>query len=457
MLGELPLPDDALYGIHSLRAKNNFRLNYRQTNPLLIRAVIVVKKAAAQTWEKIEKDISRDENKAKKFGAIAAACDALLSEAGDSEMFNGAFITDALQGGAGTSTNMNVNEVIANLALRMSGEKPGSYGVIHPLDDVNRGQSTNDVYPTALRIASILLLRDLSESCARLQESLQVKENEYDAIKKLGRTELMDAVPVTLGSEFGSYAQSIARDRWRLYKVEERLRQVNIGGAAVGRLDSNDRERRTLHQKYQAVIIEKLRELTGIGLALSEYPMDITQNADVFVEASGLLKALSVNLLKIAGDFRLMNSGPAGGIGEIALAPVQAGSTIMPGKVNPVIAEMTMQAAIKAQANDYSICAAASRGEFELNAFLPLIADALLESLCLLDRAVFLFRTKCVETLSPNIERCKTNLEAAPSFAAAYAPIIGYDAVSRIMAECSGDTEKIRSKLHDAVQAGQPK
>lgn len=456
IIGELALPDGALYGINSLRAKNNFALNYRKTNPHLIRAIVTVKKAAALTWAGLERNRLTGEGEAKdaafagakKFDAIVSACDELLSAPDDSELFSDAFVTDALQGGAGTSTNMNVNEVIANLALRSQGKDSGSYHLIHPLDDVNRGQSTNDVYPTALRIASILSLRSLSDSCAKLQESLQKKENEYDGIKKLGRTELMDAVPVTLGSEFGAYAQGIARDRWRLYKIEERLRQVNIGGAAVGLMDTKDRERRTLHHKYQAGVIEKLRELTGIGLALSEYPMDITQNNDVFVEVSGLLKALSVNLLKIAGDFRLMNSGPAGGIGELRLAPMQAGSTIMPGKVNPVIAEMTMQAALKVQANDYSICAAASRGEFELNAFLPLIADALLESLSLLERTVFLFRTKCVETLTANLERCKSNLEAAPYFAAAYAPLIGYDTVGRIIADSPGcNANEILEKL----------
>ncbi|MDR0662699.1 MAG: aspartate ammonia-lyase, partial [Spirochaetaceae bacterium] len=324
ILGELELPDDALYGIHSLRARDNFALHYKRVNPRLIRAIVTVKKAAALTWSDIEKNHLNSEAGAKKFNAIAAACEEILFWDDDSATFCGAFITDAMQGGAGTSTNMNVNEVVSNLALLGLGEAAGSYNVIHPLDDVNRGQSTNDVYPTALRIASILLLRDLSDSCAKLQESLQKKENEYDGIKKLGRTELMDAVPVTLGAEFGAYAQGIARDRWRLYKVEERLRQVNIGGTAVGLLDSKDRKRRALHQQYQFGVIEKLRELTGIGLALSEYPMDITQNNDVFVEVSGLLKALSVNLLKIAGDFRLMNSGPSGGIGELRLAPVQA-------------------------------------------------------------------------------------------------------------------------------------
>jgi aspartate ammonia-lyase len=352
---------------------------------------------------------------------------------------------------------MNVNEAIANIALQMLGEKCGAYHIIHPLDDINRGQSTNDVYPTALRIASILLLRRLSDSCAALQEALQKKENEFDTVKKIGRTELMDAVPVTLGQEFGSYAQAIARDRWRLYKVEERLRQVNIGGAAVGITENLDAERHSAHQQYQFGIIERLRELTGVGLASAEYPMDITQNNDVFVEVSGLLKALSVNLCKIAGDFRLMNSGPAGGLCEIHLAPMQAGSTIMPGKINPVIPEMTIQAAIKVQSNDYCISAAASRGEFELNAFLPLIADSILESLSLLDKTVTIFRTKCVETLKPDIERCALNLESSYSFAASFVPLLGYDTVSRIIAEHrishNASAEQIRSALEAALGA----
>jgi aspartate ammonia-lyase len=290
------------------------------------------------------------------------------------------------------------------------------------------------VYPTALRIASILLIRELSASCAALQEVLQQKENEFDGIAKLGRTELMDAVPVTLGSEFGAWAQAIGRDRWRLYKAEERLRQVNIGGAAVGLTPARESRARAAHQRYAAAIIEKLRELTGIGLAAAEYPMDITQNNDVFVEVSGLLKALSANLMKIAGDIRLMASGPAGGLGELRLAPLQAGSTIMPGKVNPVIPEMAMQAAMRVQANDLAVTLAASRGEFELNAFLPLIADAFLESLSLLRRACDLLREKCVLTLEADEARCAAHLDSSTAFAASYTAALGYDEVARIIA-----------------------
>ncbi|MDR1985965.1 MAG: aspartate ammonia-lyase [Treponema sp.] len=442
-LGELALRDDALYGIQTLRAQDNFALGYKKTHPQLIRAMILVKKAAALTYGSLEPE------QAKPYQAIVSACDRLLAgEAADM------FILEALQGGAGTSTNMNVNEVVANLALRILGKAPGAYETVHPLDTVNRGQSTNDVYPTALRIAGITLLRDLSGSCAKLQEALQKKELDFEGIHKLGRTELMDAVPVTLGSEFGAYAQAIARDRWRLYKIEERLRQINLGGTAVGlyrsrkdRKDRKDGEKPQGERKYRFRVMETLRELTGIGLAAAEYPMDITQNNDVFVEVSGLLKALAVNLMKIAGDLRLMNSGPWGGLGEIKLAPLQMGSTIMPGKVNPVIPEMIIQTAIRVQANDYAITMAASQGEFELNPFLPLIADALLESLSLLNRGVGLFRTKCIELLTPNPERCAAHLNASYAFAAAWAPQLGYDKVSAIIADCRGDPELIKKAL----------
>lgn len=430
-IGEILLEDEKLYGIQTARAAENFKLDYKKTNLQLIYAIVTIKKAAAITYRKL--GIGRD----GIYEAMESACDMILQGKADE-----AFITDALQGGAGTSSNMNVNEVIANLTLLKLGFKKGDYHIVHPLDDVNRGQSTNDVYPTALRIAAIKMLRKLSESCAKLQQAMQIKENEFDNISKLGRTELMDAVPITLGQEFGSYAQAIARDRWRLYKVEERLRQVNIGGTAVGA--GNNAER-----KYRFGIIEELRELTGIGLAAAEYPMDITQNNDVFVEVSGLMKALAVNLMKISNDLRLMNSGPKGGLSEITLEPMQMGSTIMPGKVNPVIPEMIMQVSMKVMANDFAIGAAASHGEFELNAFLPLIADALLESLTLLTNAAELFRTKCIELIKPNAERCRELLELSYAFATAYTPFLGYDKVCEIIEKSGGSPNKAKEMLDD--------
>jgi aspartate ammonia-lyase len=436
-IGEMRLPDDALYGLQSARARDNFPLSYKKVNRRLIHAIVKIKKAAAITYEKL--GAGRD----GVYRAIIEACEAVLSGGAGPE--DEIFITDALQGGAGTSTNMNVNEVLANLALRLMGRPCGEYETVHPLDDVNRGQSTNDVYPTALRIAAIESLRELSGACAKLQESLQRRENEFDSVPKLGRTELMDAVPVTLGSEFGAFAQAIARDRWRLYKIEERLRQTNIGGTAVG-LSGNAGKR------YRFLIIEELRKITGIGLAASEYPMDLTQNNDVFVEVSGLLKALAVNLMKISNDLRMMNSGPLGGLGEIKLAPVQTGSTIMPGKSNPVIPEMVMQAAMKVIAGDAAVTAAALHGEFELNAFLPLIADTLLENLALLERAVTIFREKCADTLSANIERCKALLENSNAFASEYVPLLGYDAVARIIDENGGEARSIREALARAAE-----
>lgn len=429
LIGEMQLEDDILYGIQTARAAKNFALQYKKTNLQLIYAIVTVKKAAALTYKKL------GIGNGQVYEAISQSCDEVLSG-----KLEDIFVTDALQGGAGTSAHMNVNEVIANLALQRLGYKYGRYDVVHPLDDVNRGQSTNDVYPTALRITAIQMLRKLSDSCAALQQALQEKENEFDTIKKLGRTELMDAVPVTLGQEFGSYAQAVARDRWRLYKVEERLRQVNLGGTAVGGGDNAER-------KYKFEVIEKLRELTGIGLAAAEYPIDITQNNDVFVEVSGLLKALAVNLMKISNDLRLMNSGPRGGLSEVILAPVQMGSTIMPGKVNPVIPEMVVQVCMKVMANDYAITMAAAHGEFELNAFLPLIADALLENLKLLTNAAELFRVKCIEVIRPDEKRCLQLLERSYAFATAYTPALGYDKVSDIIKKSKGDPQKAKDML----------
>jgi aspartate ammonia-lyase len=438
--GKVEIPDSAMWDIQTQRACSNFALDYKKVNLKLVYSIVKIKKAAAITHEKFYSGLQKNSLKRDLYRAIVAACDKILAGEADNQ-----FVVDALQGGAGTSTNMNVNEVTANIALGILGKQPGSFDVIHPLDDVNRGQSTNDVYPTALRIAAIELLRELSSSCAKLQEELQKKENEFEDIKKLGRTELMDAIPVTLGAEFGAYAQAISRDRWRLYKIEERLRQVNLGGAAVGLAGKEEKQ-------FRISVIEKLRELTGIGLAAAEYPMDLTQNNDVFVEVSGLLKALAVNVVKIANDLRLMNSGPRGGIGEIRLAPVQKGSTIMPGKVNPVIAEMVIQAGIKVFANDYAVTEAASRGEFELNAFSPIIADSILESLSILNKAVLIFCTKCIHTVAPDKERCELLLNNSFAFAPAYIGRLGYDNVNKIIMENRNSPEKAKEILEKLLQ-----
>lgn len=424
-IGEINL-DNQMYGINTARALINFSISENKVNMKMIYAIVHVKKAAAMAY----KELGMLE--LEKADAIINACNTILSGSVDI-----AFPTNALQGGAGTSTNMNVNEVIANIALKNCDKDYGDYDYINPLDHVNKGQSTNDVYPTALRIASIYAVRNLSEECAKLQESLQKKENEFANVIKLGRTELMDALPISLGQEFGSFAQAIARDRWRIYKVEERLRSINLGGTAVG-TGSN------ANKKYMYKVTDILREITGIGLARAEYPMDLTQNNDVFVEVSGLLKALAVNLMKISTDLRLMNSGPFGGFSEIKLEELQAGSTIMPGKVNPVIPEMITQVAIKVMANDTAITMCAASGNFELNAFLPLIAESILESLDLLTNAIPIFRTKCIDTVKANEENCKKHLENSLVMITSLVPIIGYDQAAKIAKECENDPRRIK-------------
>ena len=403
------------------KACENFHLNHHTVHSSLIQSMITVKQAAITAM----KQFSLIEE--TKADAILKACDFFLS-GNDMSMFP----TNPLQGGAGTSTNMNVNEALAQKAMELC---PSS-GLIHPLDDVNRFQSTNDVYPTALRIASILWIRELSKEVSMLQESLQEKEHAFSSIRKIGRTQLMDAVPITLGNEFGSYAQAIARDRWRIYKVEERLRQINLGGTAVGTGNNANR-------KYTFLVIEILRDLTDIGLSRAEYPMDLTQNQDVFVEVSGLLKGLAVNLMKISNDLRLMNSNP---YGEIHLKPMQKGSTIMPGKVNPVIPEMISQVAIQVVGNDCAISYAAMSGQFELNAFLPLIADNLLNSLELLTNGVRIFREKCIETLIADKDGCKNHLLSVTAAVTALVPLIGYEK-AEALAQNSGNDFSLLKKL----------
>ncbi|WP_088187022.1 aspartate ammonia-lyase [Desulfosporosinus sp. FKA] len=430
-IGEREIPELSYYGVNTKRALENFDLGTRSVNRKLIYEIALIKKAAAMVNHRLKK-LTKD-----KAQAIIKACEEIIEGKFDQE-----FVVNALQGGAGTSTNMNVNEVAANRAIEILGGKKGDYHLIHPLNDVNMSQSTNDVYPTALRIAAIRLLRRLSYSLADLQEALQKKENEFSDVLKLGRTELMDALPMMLGQEFGAYAKGIERDRWRVYKGEERLRQINLGGTAIGTGMNASHD-------YIFMITDTIQELTGLGLARSDYPIDITQNNDVFVEVSGLLKACSTNLLKISNDLRLMASGPKGGLGEIELPQRQAGSTIMPGKVNPVIAEMIGQVAMKVMANDYAITLAASSGQLELNAFMPLIAESLLESLELLNQGVIIFREKCIEGIQAQKEKCQANLERSTALAAALVHHIGYDRASELAGKALRENKSIGDVLKE--------
>ncbi len=435
LLGQKQIPADALWGIHTARAVENFPLSGRPIHPELIKAYGEVKLACAQT--NIQLGFWKENP--KKAAAIEKACFEMSQG-----LLNEHIIVDALQGGAGTSTNMNVNEVAANRALQILEEKPGSCDIISPLDDINLHQSTNDTYPTALKVASIRLLRLLEQSVLELQETFQQKEKEFAHIVKIGRTQLQDAVLTTLGREMSAYAEAFNRDRWRIYKCEERLRVVNLGGTAIG-------TGLGAPKKFIFRVTDRLRENTGIGLARSENLIDGTQNADVFVEVSGILKACASNLYKISNDLRLMSSGPDAGLNEINLPAKQAGSSIMPGKVNPVIPEAVSQAALTVFGNDQTLTQACSAGNLELNQFMPLVAHALLENLFLLNNACKIFKENCVIGITANAEICKKNVENSTAALTALVPQIGYSVAAKI-AEISRN-EKISLK-EAAVKEG---
>ncbi|RPI58269.1 MAG: aspartate ammonia-lyase, partial [Planctomycetaceae bacterium] len=366
------------------------------------------------------------------FPAIERACSEMMEG-----MLDEHIVVDALQGGAGTSTNMNVNEVLANRALQILGRPLGDYATVDPLDDINLHQSTNDTYPTALRVAAIGLLRKLERQVVALLEEFQRKEKAFADVVKIGRTQLQDAVLTTLGREMSAYAEAFARDRWRIYKCEERLRTVNLGGTAIGTGLGAPRQ-------FIFRATEHLRDITGMGLARAENLVEATQNADVFVEVSGILKALASNLLKISNDLRLLSSGPDGGLGEIRLPARQAGSSIMPGKVNPVIPEAVAQAAMMVMANDQAITQAASMGCLELNPFMPLIADCLLTSLDLLTNACSIFRSLCVEGISADEARCRSHVHASTAVVTSLVEALGYDKATEIAELAKQQSKTVR-------------
>lgn len=344
------------------------------------------------------------------------------------------------QGGAGTSTNMNVNEVIANVGLKVLGKKLGEYNIIHPINHVNLHQSTNDTFPTAIKIACIKEIRNLAKEYATLQKSFQAKESEYGSVLKLARTEYMDALPMLTGQMFGAYAEAVSRDRWRIYKVEERLRTINIGGTAIG-------TGLNAPLKYTYMMTSLLQDTTNIGLSRAESLIDNTQNLDSFCEVSSLLKVAAATLIKISNDLRFLASGPGGGIGEIILCDNQVGSSIMPGKVNPVILEMVIQNANKIITNDLLITNLVAGGNLELNAFMPMIGETLLESLTLLKNTVKKFNDKCVKNLKVDKERSLENLNKSASLITPLISIIGYDKASEIVKIALSNKKNIKEIL----------
>lgn len=426
LIGEIEIPAEAYWGAHTQRALRNFTISRDRINPTLIKAFAAVKEAAARA------NLELGYLEPEMASALLTACGE-LREGRHLDHFP----LDAIQGGAGTSTNMNVNEVLANRTLVLMGREKGNYQTVSPYDHVNLHQSTNDVYPTALRVAALWLLQPLSESFAVLQEAIQEKEAQFAGIVKLGRTQLQDAVPVTLGQEMSAWAQAISRDRWRLYKVEERLRQVPLGGTAVG-------TGLNAPLKYVYLANDKLRQIAGSGIARAENMIDGIQNLDVFVEVSGLMKSAAVNLMKIANDIRLLSSGPVGGLAEISIPAVQPGSSIMPGKVNPVIPEMVNQVAMRVIANDQIITTAASMGQLELNPFIPAVAHHLLDSMEIMTNGVHIFTTHCIRGIQANSGRCQEVLERSVGVVTALTPYLGYTRAQEIYVRATNEGRTVR-------------
>jgi aspartate ammonia-lyase len=428
LLGEARIPKDVYWGIHTFRAITNFKLSGQSVSMQLVRALAEVKKACCETNRELG---YLDQTVAD---AISTACDEIISGEWADQ-----FPVDALQGGAGTSTNMNINEVIANRALELMGFEKGDYSHCHPLEHVNLHQSTNDVYPTALKIAAIEGVKLLSDAIASLQGELQCKEKQWASIVTTGRTELQDAVPITLGSQFASFADAVARDRWRTFKCEERLRVVNIGGTAVGTGLAAPR-------KYIFLVNEKLRQITGYGITRGENLMDQTANADVFVEVSGILSAYSSTLIKVCNDLRVLHF-----LKEISIPAFQAGSSVMPGKVNPVILEAVISSGIQVESNHTTIANCASRGTFQINEFLPLITMALLQSLNLLTNASKSL-AKMVAVTEANPQVCNSHAFESTTLITAFLPYLGYRKAEELVLEFTGSSQKdFRSFLEDRL------
>ncbi|MFD6171647.1 aspartate ammonia-lyase [Streptomyces coeruleorubidus] len=412
LVGDKEVTADAYYGVHTVRAVENFAITGSTIArfPELITALAAVKQAAAQANRDLgllPPDIAR---------TIIRACE----EIGAGRLHD-QFVVDPVQGGAGTSTNMNANEVIANRALEILGHPRGCYDAIHPLDHVNLGQSTNDVYPTAVRLALVASLRRLGDSLRALATAFTVKATEFGDVLKMGRTQLQDAVPMTLGQEFTTYAVMIEEDRQRLTEAAALLLESNLGGTAIG-------TRINGHPRYAELACRHLAEISGEPVRPAGDFIEATQDCGAFVQLSGVLKRVAVKLSKTCNDLRLMSSGPIAGLGEINLPPVQAGSSIMPGKVNPVIPEVVNQVAFEVIGNDLTVTMAAEAGQLQLNAFEPVIAYSLLRSLAHLRAACDTLATRCVPGITANREHLHDTVHRSIGLVTALAPHIGYAA-----------------------------
>ena len=416
-IGTLEVPVDAYYGVQSLRGHQNFPITGHPMHELLIVSLAQIKKASAMAN--------------KHAGTLdAKIADAII--AASDEVINGKlhdqFIVDAIQGGAGTSANMNANEVIANRAIEILGGQKGDYSIVHPNDHVNMAQSTNDVYPSAGKLAILALLPGALHQLNRLYEALEIKAKEFDDVVKMGRTQLQDAVPIRLGQSFHAYASAIQRDIKRLHKASKDMCVVNMGATAIGTAIN-------VSADYLDHIVDDLREVTKFPLIQSEDLIDGTQNLDGFVNVSGIIKTCAVTLSKMSNDLRLMSSGPRTGLAAINLPPKQNGSSIMPGKVNPVIPEVMSQVAFNIIGNDMCITMAAEAGQLELNAFEPVLFYNLFESIETLTGGVRTLIDNCILGITANKEHCLELLEHSVGMITALSPFIGYKRASEIAKE----------------------
>jgi len=416
MLGAVTLPGDAYYGVQTQRAKDNFAITGVAINhfPQLVNALTMVKWAAAKSNQSLE--LMSNE----KAEAIMAACKAILDGQAHDQ-----FVVDLIQGGAGTSTNMNANEVIANLALEKIGRAKGEYQFLHPNDDVNRSQSTNDAYPTAACLAIQFAAEPLTAELTKLIDSFRAKGDEFSDVVKMGRTQLQDAVPMTLGQEFEAFAVTLGEDIDRIGEACALLCEVNLGGTAIGTGINT-------HPQYGTRAVKALAEISGKPMVPASNLVEATSDMGAFVFFSGILKRLAVKLGKICNDLRLLSSGPRTGLGEIHLPPMQPGSSIMPGKVNPVIPEAVNQTAYQVIANDMAVTLAAEAGQLQLNAMEPLIVYNLLNSMKMLCNACEMLKERCIDNIQANREQCASHLNSSIGVITALVPHIGYANASRI-------------------------
>ena len=413
-IGTKEIVKDAYYGVQSLRGYENFRITGLNVDERFVKDLAIVKKACAIA------NMKSGELKEELANAIVTACDEVIAG-----QFIDQFIIDPIQGGAGTYLNMNMNELIANRANEILGHAKGEYYPIHPNDHVNMGQSTNDVIPTAGSITAYKYLVKCVDNLKALEIAFSEKAREFADIVKMGRTEMQDAVPISLGAEFKAFSRAIGRDVKRIDAVKEELLGVNLGGTAVG-------TGITASRKYMDTVVDELSNVSGLNVYQVEDLIDGTQNLDKYSEVSSQLKTCAVNISKIAGDLILMSSGPRTGLGEIKLPSKQNGSSIMPGKVNPVLPEVMKQIAFQIMGNDLTISMAVQSGQLELNAFYPVLIYNLYQSINILSNGVDTFINNCVLGIEPNVKRCKELVEGSIGIVTALAPVLGYEKAAAI-------------------------